>query len=147
MQSSPGPQKGSDQESQWVPCSTGLLRQAALDSLLSRRRTLLKLIAGGTGLAAIGGGTAIGLMLSDTKSGSKKPGANPLGGLACISVFDQMPKYLDGALEEQLTEQITAHLMDCLKCRQMYKKMCCNSDPDCVSRPRKPKFRSSSCSQ
>ena len=139
MKSSPGPEKGSNQESQWVPCSSGMLRQAALESL-SRRRTLLKLIAGGTGLAAIGGGTAIGLLLSNQDSGSKKPGANPLGGIACISVFEQMPKYLKGTLEEQFAEQITAHLMKCPKCRQMYKKLCSNSE----SRPRKPTFRSSS---
>jgi len=133
MKSAPDPRKGSEQEkSPWVPCSPGLLHQVA-ETPLARRRALLKLIAGGTGLAAIGGGTAIGLLSSKPKM----PGANPLGGIACLSVYDQMPKYLDGTLEELFSEQITAHLMACVKCRQIYKKMCCANE----SRPRKPTFR------
>jgi len=133
MKTVPDPREGSEQEkSQWVPCSPGLLHEVAM-APLARRRALLKLIAGGTGLAAIGGGTAIGLLASK----SKKPGANPLGGIACLSVYDQMPKYLNGTLEELLAEQVTSHLMVCIKCRQMYKKMCSASE----SRPRKPTFR------
>lgn len=126
MNPSPDPQKGSDPESQWAPCPPGILRKAILSSQARRRRNFLALIAGGTVMGAIGGGATIGVLLSKYESGSNKPGGNPLGGMACISVYNKLPEYLTGDLDDKLAEQITSHLMDCLKCRQAYKKMCPN---------------------
>lgn len=142
-----GPEQGSAEDPQWEPCSPGVLHEAAATAPSIHRRALLKLIAGGTVLTAVGGGVAIGLSQAESQTKSNKPGGNPfLGGIACISVLDQMPNYLNGKLDDQITERMTSHLIDCPDCRREYTQLCCNSDPGCVSRPSKPQFKMTPCS-
>lgn len=137
--------QGSSDEQRWEPCSRGVIRKAA-SRQLSRRRKLLKLIAGGTALAAVGGGAAIGFQLSKNPNRAKgRNGLPVMGGLACLSVRELMPNYLDGKLDKLIAEQVTSHLMDCPKCRRMYTRLCCSSDSKRVSPPRNPKFKTTPC--
>lgn len=138
--------QGSAEDQQWIPCSRGVLKKAATTQV-DRRRKFLKLIAGSTVLAAVGGGTALGVRLSKTPQRAKKSRNSlpVLGGIACITVVELMPNFVDGKLEKQVAEQVTSHLMDCPKCRGMYTQLCRNSDQTGVSRPRNPKFKTTPC--
>ena len=128
----------STDEQGWRPCSRGILQQVA-EVELNRRRKILKLIAGGTALAAVGGGVGLGVFLDKKQPADKRNGLPMYGGVVCASVMDLMPSFLEGKLDEDMAQRTTVHLMDCLKCRKMYDQLCSEVDPE--SRPKNPKFK------
>ncbi len=138
-----GPQEGLAQEQLWEPCSPGTLQEAASVSL-NRRLNLLKMIAGGTVLTVVGV-TALCIQANQPPNSSKGSSSAFLSGVECNSVIDQMPTYLNGKLDESSTEAMTCHLINCAQCRRQYTQLCCNSHPNCVSRPSKPKFKATPC--
>lgn len=136
---------GSAENLGWEPCTPGIIRRAGTFQI-RRRRRFLAMIAAGTVVTAIGGGSAIGIQLGKSSaSGPRSRNGLPfLGGIACGSVVQQMSGFLDEKLDESVAEQITAHLIDCPKCRQYYTRLCRSTDSDSASGPRNPKFKKTS---
>ena len=134
--------RGSAGKHRWEPCSRGILNQAASAQL--RRRRFLKLIAGGTIVAAAsaGGGVGFGVYLNSNSSARSTNNGDclPVGGIACATVVDLIPNYIEGDLEKLISEQITAHLMKCVSCRRKYTMLCRSIEEQSESRPKNPKI-------
>ena len=79
----------STDEQGWRPCSRGILQQVA-EVELNRRRKILKLIAGGTALAAVGGGVGLGVFLDKKQPADKRNGLPMYGG--CLLYTSPSPR-------------------------------------------------------
>lgn len=130
-------ERGSAGKQPWEPCSRGILSEAASAQL--RRRKFLKLIAGGTIVAAASAGGGVGLGVYSISNSVRPKNCLPVvNGIACVSVVELMPNYIKGDLDELVSEQITAHLMKCVSCRDKYSELCRSIGEPSESRPKSP---------
>jgi hypothetical protein len=116
----------------WAPCQPGTIQEASQDGPISRRN-LFTLLGAGAVLGAVGGGTALGIVFSESnpaRSNEIMP-----AGIACIKVHENLAAYVAGKLEDRdLKKRITHHLLKCDSCRKEYDSHCCSSDSGCGSR-------------
>lgn len=114
----------------WEPCHPGMIQEAAQETFTRRR--LFQIVGTGVALGVVGGGTVLGIAMSDNKQ-AETPGLPP--GIACITVHDHLATFVAGQLNDvQLENRISAHLLKCRGCRDSYEELCCGN---CESRPKK----------
>lgn len=118
-------------QTEWEPCSPGVLHEAALDNLETRRR-IIKFIGGGAILAALGGTAAWSVAVSNRRVKNLPPG------IACIQVHQNLIAYANDKIDDvELKSRITAHLFKCENCSTALDKLCCSSSSGCRSRPKR----------
>ncbi len=107
-----------ESDDHWDECPEGTIRSMVNQQNNANRRQFIKVVGGASMLTVAAAGTGVYLL------GNRDQGRGIfVGGMWCDQVAAEMKPFIQGDLDQRVSQKVQAHLAQCHSCKEMVDKM------------------------